>query len=146
MDCLACDIVAGRVAPTGGFIVETSLWTVNHAIGDTPWRGALVVQPRRHVEALHALTPDELHELPLLLSQLDGAIRIVLHAEKTYVCLFAESVNCQHLHFHLIPRYPDTPVRGPEIFTLSSADHPDVFATAEMTEQIVASLRDYLRQ
>jgi diadenosine tetraphosphate (Ap4A) HIT family hydrolase len=40
--------------------------------------------------------------------------------EKVYVALFAESADCPHIHFHLIPRAPDHPVelRGPHVFAL----------------------------
>ena len=40
-------------------------------------------------------------------------MRIALETERIYVCSFAETLH--HLHFHLLPRYPDMPGLGPDL-------------------------------
>lgn len=140
--CLACEVATGQRAPIGGFVYEDDLWTVNHVMSENPWRGWLVLQPRRHIEMLSALTPAEAAALPAILSALDRALRAVVEARKVYVCLFAEAADCQHIHFHIIPNYPDIPAKGPAIFQLA-ADQMPVIAREEVA-QLVEELRAFL--
>jgi len=142
MGCIACRVARGECTPRGGFVYENTHWTVNHLLGDTPWKGWLVLQPRRHVEAFHELNPEELTCFTSILSILDEAARTVLRAEKMYICLFAEDLDCQHLHFHLIPRYPDMSARGPSIFQLETNAIPAI--TELEVPEIVDKLRNFI--
>lgn len=139
MVCLACDIAQGVRQPPGGFIYESALWTVNHVISDVPWRGWLVLQPRRHVERLHELTPEEMLEYAQVLTRLDHVLREQLDAAKVYICLFAESADCPHVHFHVIPRYAAMTQRGPEIFEMEKEERPA--ASPEEVVILAARLR-----
>jgi len=146
MDCLACDIATGRIVPSGGFITETDNWTVNHIVGENVWPGWLVLQPRRHVEALYLLSLAESRELPVLLRRLDSAVRTALKAQKMYVCLFAESADCQHIHFHLIAQYPTAPARGPGIFAVNPDEYPDFFVSSDVARHITLGLREIIHK
>lgn len=143
-NCTACRVAQGQRIPHGGFVYEDALWTVNHLMGDTPWKGWLVLQPRRHVEAFHELNPEELANLTSILSLMDEAVRTVLHAEKMYICLFAEALDCQHVHFHLIPRYADMETRGPAIFQLEAEAIPT--STELGVSEIVQKLRAFVNR
>jgi len=117
-DCFSCRLAAdGDPAPREAVLTTSPYWRVAHAF-DTDLPGWLVLLPRRHVTALHELTPDEAVELGPLLHELSTALREVVGCEKTYVMLFAEAEGFAHLHFHVVPRMPDQPVelRGPGIF------------------------------
>jgi len=107
-----------------------------------PWRGWLVLQPWRHIEAFHELTPEELAGFASASTRMDEAVRVVVRPEKVYVCLFAEAADCQRLPFHIIPRYVETPAQGLDIFQLK----PDAKPTASEAEviEIVRELREFL--
>jgi len=47
IDCLGCEIVAGRRAVAGGILHETTRWIVNHTVGRLNL-GTLIVAPRDH--------------------------------------------------------------------------------------------------
>jgi len=136
--CLACRIVSGDVSPVGGFVYADEYWTINHVMPPVHILGYLVLQPRRHVEAMHQFIPEEAASLGQLLARVDYALRQAVGAEKVYVCLFAESAECPHLHFHLIPRESGMTSIGPDIFGYR-APHP-------YAEEEVASLVQELKQ
>lgn len=69
--------------------------------------GWLIVEPRRHVTSLSALTEAEAVELGTTLKRIDAALRSALDAEHVYVKLMGDAVP--HLHLHVVPRYPGTP-------------------------------------
>jgi diadenosine tetraphosphate (Ap4A) HIT family hydrolase len=143
-NCIACKVARGEWIPHGGFVYEDALWTVNHLIDNTPWKGWLVLQPRRHVEAFHELSPEEHAGFTSILSLMDEAVRTVLHAEKMYICLFAEALDCQHVHFHLIPRYANMSTRGPAIFQLENEAIP---TTTELgVSEIVQKLLTFVNR
>ncbi len=114
--CLACRILSGNIQPIGGLIYSNEHWTINHVMPPVQILGYLVLQPRRHIESLHELNPAESTSLGHMLTRIDRALRQVTGAEKVYVALFAESAECPHIHFHIIPRRPGLNSIGPEIF------------------------------
>jgi diadenosine tetraphosphate (Ap4A) HIT family hydrolase len=78
--------------------------------------GWMVVAPLRHVEAVDALTAEELAGLMPLVAQVAAALRLETPTEKVYVAVFSEVLS--HLHVHVIARPPDLPPadRGPKVF------------------------------
>jgi diadenosine tetraphosphate (Ap4A) HIT family hydrolase len=118
IDCITCEVHAGRVLPAGGIIFEDGLWRAEHGV-DRLVRGYVVLKPKRHVHELADLEADEAEAMGAALRTLLGAMRAALGTERIYVCSFAETVH--HLHFHLIPRYADMPALGPNLVA-------DVFA------------------
>jgi diadenosine tetraphosphate (Ap4A) HIT family hydrolase len=112
VDCLTCEVNAGRIVPAGGVIYGSSHWQAEHGV-DRLVRGYVVLKPKRHVHELADLLPEEASTLGPALQVLLRAMRSALGAERIYVCSFAETVH--HLHFHLIPRYADMPALGPNV-------------------------------
>jgi diadenosine tetraphosphate (Ap4A) HIT family hydrolase len=111
-DCLGCDVNAGRISPPGGTIFEDDHWVADHGI-DLLLRGYVVLKPRRHVHEMADLLPEEAATFGPAAQRLLSAMRAALETERIYICSFAETVH--HLHFHLLPRYPDMPALGPEL-------------------------------
>src|SRR4051794_38242608 len=108
--CVGCEVNAGRIVPVGGTIYEDEHWRAEHGL-DLLVRGYVVLKPKRHVHEVADLTDAESATFGVALKSLVAAMRAALGTERIYVCSFAETVH--HLHFHLLPRYPDMPGLGP---------------------------------
>lgn len=123
-DCLGCQVSSGEKVPFGGFIYADNLWTVNHVLPPAAILGWLVLQPRRHIEALHDMNFSEQQRMSQLMVSLDQMLRDILSPLKVYVCLFTESESCPHIHFHIIPRSEEITALGPEIFSYKPETYP----------------------
>jgi len=110
--CFTCEVNAGQRQPPGGTIYEDDFWLADHG---TPAlvRGYIVFKPKRHVEDVADLLPDETGTFGIALQRLLGAMRTALKPERVYVCAFAETVR--HVHYHLLPRYAGMPGLGPSL-------------------------------
>ena len=115
--CVACALVAGRIRPTGGMILEERGLHLHGVAAATPVAGWVVLTTTRHVRCLADLTDDEATHLARLAVRVQRAQRDVLGAEIAYAVSLGESVP--HFHLHLIPRYAATPerLRGARIAT-----------------------------
>jgi histidine triad (HIT) family protein len=74
--------------------------------GEPVYLGHLVVEPRRHAPGLADLTDDEGAALGTWAARASRALRAA-GAEHVYSMVAGHQVD--HLHLHLIPRYPGTP-------------------------------------
>jgi histidine triad (HIT) family protein len=106
MTCYVCD----KHRSGDGVIVGDDLIVVGHVLPDAPgvddgevYLGHLVVEPRRHVPGLADLTEDEAAALGRWAARAAEA----LQAEHVYSSVVGHQID--HLHLHLIPRYPGTP-------------------------------------
>jgi diadenosine tetraphosphate (Ap4A) HIT family hydrolase len=115
-------------------------WRVSHAF-NTKLPGWLILVPRRHVERLDELTPEEAQRLGPLLADLTRALRSVTGCVKTYVALYAEADGFAHVHFHVVPRMAnqDPALRGPRITSLLGVDDDDAVPTDER-ERLAAAI------
>lgn len=120
--CLACDVTARRVVPPGGTILDEGGWLLEHAISPAPLKGWLILKPKRHVEHLAALNPDEAQALGPLIERVSSAMMNVLEPERVYLCSFGEVVR--HVHFYFVPRYSTMPPSGPSILVQMGSDSP----------------------
>ena len=141
--CMACDVLAGSIEAPGGVIHETRHWTVDHAV--PRWiRGWLIVKPKRHVEHLAELSPEEAAELGPLVRATSAAVARILEPQRVYVLSLGEEVH--HIHLHVIPRYRELP---PEVLTLLSAAWAAERSPWECSEaeaaRTAAALREVLR-
>lgn len=108
-NCLACEIVAGRHAPTGG-VLWRGEGLLLHALADpTPLPGWLVLTSERHARAWYDLDPAELAAVGPAAARVMAAQRLVLHAEHVYAFAIGDALH--HFHLHLVPRYAGTPER-----------------------------------
>jgi diadenosine tetraphosphate (Ap4A) HIT family hydrolase len=116
-------VTARRIAPPGGTIHEEGGWLLEHAISPVPLKGWLILKPKRHVEHLGALNPDEAQALGPLIEKVSRAMVNALGPERVYVCSFGEVVK--HVHFYFVPRYANMPPSGPSILVqMGSEDNP----------------------
>lgn len=105
MGCYVCE----KHESGDGVIAGDELIVVGHVLPDGPgaggrvYLGHLVVQPRRHVPGLAGLTGDEAAALGRWAARAARA----LQAEHVYSSVVGHQVD--HLHLHLVPRYPGTP-------------------------------------
>jgi diadenosine tetraphosphate (Ap4A) HIT family hydrolase len=120
-------------------------WRVSHAF-NTKLPGWLILVPRRHVERLDELTPEEAQRVGPLLADLTRALRSVTGCVKTYVALYAEAEGFAHVHFHVVPRMPDqdSALRGPRIVALLGVDDDDAVPAIER-ERLAAAIAAQLR-
>jgi histidine triad (HIT) family protein len=105
MGCYVC----AKHEAGAGIIAGDGLVVVGHVLPDAPnsggrvYLGHLVVEPRRHVSGLGDLTSDEAGALGQWVARAARGLR----AEHVYSSVVGHQVD--HLHLHLIPRYPGTP-------------------------------------
>jgi len=111
-DCFTCAVNAGQIQTPGGTVYEDQHWVADHGV-DRLIRGYMVLKPRRHVHEVADLLPAESASLGRAMQLLHAAMRSALGTDRIYSCSFAETVP--HLHFHLLPRYPDMPAVGPAL-------------------------------
>jgi diadenosine tetraphosphate (Ap4A) HIT family hydrolase len=105
MSCYVCE----KQRAGDGVISGDDLIVLGHVLPDAPgtdgrvYLGHLIVEPRRHVPGLADLTADE----AAALGQWAARGARALQAEHVYSSVIGHRVD--HLHVHLIPRYPGTP-------------------------------------
>ena len=109
MECYVCPSVSGerRISP-GATIHDGRYWMVEHAY-PTAHPVWLVIVLKRHAEALHELSTDELAELGALQARTVRALAAELGSQKEYIACFSEGEHFQHLHVHVVARPADLP-------------------------------------
>lgn len=108
-DCFICKKHRALAEFTGPVIREYGGLILTH-FADIPdekaTRGHLIIEPRRHITDFSELNLEEVDALGPMIKDGSALIR-ELGAEHIY--LFRINDKVPHLHFHLVPRYPDTP-------------------------------------
>jgi histidine triad (HIT) family protein len=109
--CFICAKHRGDVPVPGGFIFEDTLFVTSHSMipqgQEKAYLGYLIIEPRRHVEGLQNLDDRESEAIGVLITRLSRALINTEKAEHVY--LFVLGHHIPHLHYHLIPRYANTP-------------------------------------
>lgn len=111
--CLVCREVAGDIIAPGGV-----LQSGDHSLGfhippldsGDVYLGHLLVVPRRHVADFAGLDEAEASEIGTLMQRASLALK-KSGAERVYVATIGHSFD--HLHVHLLPRWPGTPPEVP---------------------------------
>jgi diadenosine tetraphosphate (Ap4A) HIT family hydrolase len=103
MECIACDLTAGRRPLPGGVLHRGESWVVEHCVGPLGV-GTLIVKPTRHVTGIDALTDGEADELGPLLRTTARVVRALTDAEQIYTCLWSHAGGVPgHLHYVIQP-------------------------------------------
>jgi len=132
-DCLACNLINGRLDLPGGRIYATPHWVVEHCIGPLGV-GTLIVKPFRHCVHVWELTDEEVSELGPLLRRVATTIRILLNPDQVYVCLWSHAGwKPGHIHFVLQPSW--NRLQG-------AHRHPGAFLQVELFEANVPPPRE----
>lgn len=107
--CFICDKHLSNERD-GFSIFENDLVYAGHIHGSDNeiYLGHVVVEPKRHVEGLAALTAEEAAAIGLTVSNLAEAMRISEGVTQVTSFVFGDGSE-RHLHVHVVPRYPATP-------------------------------------
>ena len=73
----------------------------------TMYKGHLFVESNRHISTFAELNDDEALEFGWLMAQASRILKQMVSFEHLYSFTLGHLVN--HLHMHLVPRYPGTP-------------------------------------
>jgi histidine triad (HIT) family protein len=128
-DCLFCAIVAGDIPAT---IVDEDAHTVAFMDINPATRGHALVVPRRHVEDLYAIEPDELAHTMRAAQRLALRVRDGLGADGVNLLNSSRPAAWQtvfHFHVHVVPRYEDDPLKLP--WHPTPGDEAEIRAAAE---------------
>jgi diadenosine tetraphosphate (Ap4A) HIT family hydrolase len=111
--CLVCAEIAGDVNVPGGLLVDGDQVVGFHLPPldePTVYVGHLLVSPRRHAAGFADLARDEASAVGVAISHLSAALSSV-GATRIYTATIGHNVD--HLHVHLIARWPETPADVP---------------------------------
>ena len=113
-ECFICAKHADPDAMPGGAIAADEHAVVSHlplttpaGTADSAYLGYLFVEPRRHVAELGGLSDAEAASVGVLAARASAALEDVVGAEHVYAAVIGHGV--EHVHLHLIARYPGTP-------------------------------------
>jgi len=139
-ECAICLKHLGHGPLAAEVIHETELLVASHApiteLGGV-YLGYLFIEPRRHITELGDLTEQEAEALGLMAMRLSRMLQQAQGAEHVYAAVVGHHV--EHLHLHLIPRYPDTP---PEYYWTNVTEWPDApRGDAAAVSEVAARLR-----
>jgi histidine triad (HIT) family protein len=128
-DCLFCKIVAGELP---GQIVAEDERTVAFMDINPGTRGHLLVVPREHSVDVLETAPEDLQATILTAQRMARQVSERLGADGVNLLNCCGSAAWQtvfHLHFHVIPRYNDDPLKLPWI--PAPGDATEIAAVAE---------------
>ena len=111
VDCLICREHDGRVPIPGGHLIADEHVIAFHLPpmpkALEPYLGYLFVTSRRHVPSFAELDSDEAAAMGVAISKLSAVLKAE-GADPVYLAGIGHAVP--HLHIHLIPRWPETPI------------------------------------
>jgi diadenosine tetraphosphate (Ap4A) HIT family hydrolase len=131
--CPVCEKHQDLSKHTGPAIFDDGGWLVTHfpkLETEKATRGHLLIESKRHVQDLTELNDVESATLGRLIR--DGAKLIKTKTEAEHVYCFRINDKVQHLHFHLIPRYPNTPKEFWGINIMSCTTSPKLSTLEEI--------------
>ncbi len=128
-DCIFCKIVAGGLPAQRVYEDDRTIAFMDIAPGT---RGHLLVIPKAHAKDITEIDPDDLAAVALSAQVMAKRVSERLGADGVNVinsCGAAAWQTVFHLHFHVIPRYLDDPLRLP--WVPSPGDQDEIAAAAE---------------
>jgi diadenosine tetraphosphate (Ap4A) HIT family hydrolase len=144
VSCDLCEKFATGVDVPGGYLSFDDLAAVVHVSrGDAgrSYLGHLLVCPRRHAVDFGALDERECGAVAVEIATWTRALKS-LGATRVYVATVGHHVD--HLHVHLLPRWPETPdeVTWHEVDEWPGARTGDFAEIAAFVADIVGARRD----
>lgn len=143
MSCFVCD---KHRHPAFDPVAADDLVVVTHVSPNAPgtdgrpvYLGHLVVEPRRHAPGVADLTDEEGAAIGTWVARAGRALR-AYGAEHVYSMVIGHRID--HLHQHLVPRYPGTPE---EYWWLRLDEWPQArLGGVDDVTQVVRDLRTHL--
>lgn len=113
-----------RISPTDP-VYNGKYWLVEHAY-PSGMLGWLVLLPKRHIEAMHKLTPKEYKEFGKIFPKIIKALHKETNCEKEYIFQMAKATGFKHIHFHIAPKAKRLSKRyeGIKIFDIKNKAKP----------------------
>jgi histidine triad (HIT) family protein len=137
VDCLFCAIVDGEVPAHRVFEDETVVAFLDHR---PLFPGHVLVLPRRHVETLTDLPPEDVGPYFVRVRRITGAVERGMAAAGSFVALNNRvSQSVPHLHVHVVPRNRKDGLRG---FFWPRGRYADEAQAGEVADRLRAALRD----
>jgi histidine triad (HIT) family protein len=136
IECVGCEIVAGRQTTPGGFVHQTEHFVVHALAGASPIAGWMVLTSRVHARGIYDLPDEALSAIGPLAARVMKEQKKALGAEHVYAMAIGDALL--HSHLHLIPRYLDTAaqLRGCGAFRAS----PEMMLTFEAVSSAAVEL------
>jgi len=109
--CYTCRKLQGLESIPGGYVYEDDLVFSSHSWSasdqETPYLGAFIVEPKRHVPTWAELNDNEAETLGRVIRDVSKVLKKSVNAEHIYVFVIGHHVP--HLHVWVVPRYRNTP-------------------------------------
>ena len=104
--------------------------------------GHIILEMTRHLTRLSEMTEEESLQVGKWIPKISRALEKTLGAEHVYLVRIGDKTP--HLHFHFVPRYPNTPkdIWGPLLYT-----HPNSGPKAGSKEmiEVTEKIKGYLK-
>jgi diadenosine tetraphosphate (Ap4A) HIT family hydrolase len=138
--CLVCQEVRGVIPVPGGFLQSSGSSVALHVPPldhRDVYLGHLLVMPRRHVPDFAGLEESEAAEIGVAISRWSRALA-TFGADRVYVATIGHGSD--HLHVHLVPRWPETPSEIPwhSVDEWSGARRADFDGAAQFAGALLA--------
>jgi histidine triad (HIT) family protein len=137
-NCLFCKIVAGQIPSTkvfedGRVLAFMDINPINP--------GHLLIIPKKHAATIYDIDPADLAALTTAAQRLAQALKAALDMPGLNLIQSngrAASQIIDHLHFHLIPRWPNDPFSQQMRWKLVPGEMEKIAATAEKIKKALA--------
>ncbi len=124
-------------------VFESKSWIVYSGPLSSQVLGYTYLEPKSHVENWGEMTTEELAEIAPLIQRIEQFVKSEIAAERLYVVTISEAVK--HLHFHLIPRSEDNPVRGLSLIEQATQQNgSNEIISSEEYERFLNRFREYM--
>ena len=138
-------IICTKQAHSPDLVWQDDLISVSNMVrapeGSNNYLGYYMLETRRHIKGLYDANEAELTALGCMLGRLSRAMKSVLAAEHVYAFFIGEGVD--HLHAHVVARYPGAPRSywGPAVDEWPEAPRGTLEDIRALDAQIRAALR-----
>ncbi|RSK52076.1 HIT family protein [Bacillus canaveralius] len=144
-NCFICKKHDGLMCIPGGVVYENDLVYVGHIAPNEgkAYLGYLMIDLKRHAPGLAEMTTDEAKAFGETIQKVSQALKRSEGAEHIYAFVSGDAVP--HLHMHLVPRYPGTPIEywGPNAVQEWSVAP---YGGPEEIEKLCKRVKGYLQQ
>lgn len=104
-------IICAKQANSPDIVWQDEMVSVSHMVRHPDradnYLGYYMLETRRHVKGMYDASEEEMAAVGVMLRRLSRAMKEVLGAAHVYAFFIGEGVD--HLHAHVVARYPDTP-------------------------------------